>query len=165
MVPNGVYVTNADIAYIPNIAPDEGLSAPFNAWMTFFGQFFDHGLDLIAKGGNVGKVYIPLQADDPLMAGTDGVLGTADDLPPYLQFMVLTRATVAGGGHEAVNSTTAFVDRTRPTPRTPLTRCSCASTKWKAANRTPPATCSMAPMAACPPGRTSRRKPSCWASG
>ncbi|MFX4470362.1 hypothetical protein ABTA54_19855, partial [Acinetobacter baumannii] len=37
---------------IPNVAPDEGLSAPFNGWMTFFGQFFDHGLDLIAKGGD-----------------------------------------------------------------------------------------------------------------
>ncbi len=112
MVPNGVYVTNEDIAYIPNIAPDEGLSASFNAWMTFFGQFFDHGLDLISKGGNVGKVYVPLQADDPLMAGNDGVMGTADDLPPHLQFMVLTRATIApGGGHEATNTTTAYVDQ------------------------------------------------------
>ena len=27
--------------------------------MTFFGQFFDHGLDLITKGGN-GTVFIPL---------------------------------------------------------------------------------------------------------
>ena len=29
--------------------------------MTFFGQFFDHGLDLVTKGGN-GYVFIPLQA-------------------------------------------------------------------------------------------------------
>ena len=29
--------------------------------MTFFGQFFDHGLDLINKGGN-GTVYVPLDA-------------------------------------------------------------------------------------------------------
>ena len=66
---------------IPNIAPDEGLSAPFNAWMTFFGQFFDHGLDLINKGGN-GTVYVPLQADDPLMTrGADGIAGTGDELP------------------------------------------------------------------------------------
>ena len=55
----GVTVTNGSID-IPNVAPDEGLSAPFNSWMTFFGQFFDHGLDLITKGGN-GTVYIPLQ--------------------------------------------------------------------------------------------------------
>ena len=40
--------------------------------MTFFGQFFDHGLDLVTKGGN-GTVYIPLQPDDPLVdPGADG---------------------------------------------------------------------------------------------
>ena len=32
-----------------NVAPDEGLSAPFNLWFVFFGQFFDHGLDLLAR--------------------------------------------------------------------------------------------------------------------
>jgi hypothetical protein len=48
-----------------NVAPDVGLSAPFNAWMTFFGQFFDHGLDLVTKGDS-GTVFIPLQPDDPL---------------------------------------------------------------------------------------------------
>ena len=81
---------------IPNVAVDEGLSAPFNAFMTFFGQFFDHGLDLVNKGGN-GLVYMPLQPDDPLFvpggttnfmllkrasldAGPDGIIGTADDV-------------------------------------------------------------------------------------
>src|SRR4029077_17295351 len=34
-----------------NTAPDVGLSAPFNIMFTFFGQFFDHGLDLVNKGG------------------------------------------------------------------------------------------------------------------
>ena len=43
-----------------------GLSSPFNAWMTFFGQFFDHGLDLVTKG-STGTVFIPLAADDPLV--------------------------------------------------------------------------------------------------
>ena len=47
--------------FIPNVMPDGGLSAPFNSYMTFFGQFFDHGLDLVNKGGN-GTVFIPLQA-------------------------------------------------------------------------------------------------------
>ena len=47
--------------------------------MTFFGQFFDHGLDLVTKGSN-GTIYIPLQADDPLIAGPDHILGNADDL-------------------------------------------------------------------------------------
>ncbi|OOG68665.1 hypothetical protein B0E45_17580, partial [Sinorhizobium sp. A49] len=93
---------------IPNVAADEGLSAPFNAWMTFFGQFFDHGLDLISKGGN-GTVYVPLQDDDPLVLGTDGVAGTADDLPAHLRFMVLTRATPDGDSQ--TNTTTPFVDQ------------------------------------------------------
>ena len=84
IIPQGTLLT------IPNVAPDEGLSAPFNSWFTFFGQFFDHGLDLVNKGGNE-TVFIPLQADDPLIPGPDGVLGTADDLPASQQFMVLTR--------------------------------------------------------------------------
>ncbi|WP_085718699.1 peroxidase family protein [Pseudomonas sp. B28(2017)] len=95
--------------FIPNQSPDVGLSAPFNPWMTFFGQFFDHGLDLVTKGGN-GTVFIPLQPDDPLfvpgsptnfmvltratnLPGPDGILGTADDI------------------HEASNTTTPFVDQ------------------------------------------------------
>ena len=39
--------------------------APFNQWFTLFGQFFDHGLDLVNKGES-GTVFIPLQPDDPL---------------------------------------------------------------------------------------------------
>src|SRR5687767_11099677 len=85
-----------EVFFIPNSAPDVGLSAPFNSWMTFFGQFFDHGLDLVAKGGS-GTIFIPLQPDDPLYVegghtnfmvltratnqpGEDGILGTADDV-------------------------------------------------------------------------------------
>src|SRR5262249_27184014 len=95
--------------FIGNITPDAGLSAPFNSWMTYFGQFFDHALDLISKGGN-GLVYIPLQPDDPLyvegsptnfmiltratdLPGEDGVLGTADDI------------------HQNTNQVTPFVDQ------------------------------------------------------
>ena len=91
---DGIFNTADDtpVFFIPNVSPDAGLSAPFNAWMTFFGQFFDHGLDLVTKGGN-GTVFIPLQPDDPLINGPDHIAGTADDLPPQLQFMVLTRAT------------------------------------------------------------------------
>jgi Ca2+-binding RTX toxin-like protein len=87
---------DGNTVFLPNVAPDEGLSSPFNGWMTIFGQFFDHGLDLVAKGGN-GTVYVPLSPDDPLYvpggqnyipltrvsvdAGADGRLGTADDGP------------------------------------------------------------------------------------
>ncbi|MFN6122452.1 MAG: peroxidase family protein, partial [Actinomycetes bacterium] len=94
---------------IPNVAPDEGLSAPYNSIFTLFGQFFDHGLDLVGKGGS-GTVFVPLQPDDPLYVagsptnfmvltratnqpGPDGVLGTTDDI------------------HEHRNSTTPYVDQ------------------------------------------------------
>ncbi len=88
-------VGGSDSFFIPNVAPDVGLSAPYNAWFTFFGQFFDHGLDLVDKGGS-GTVFIPLREDDPLFVpgsptnfmvldratnkpGPDGILGTGDD--------------------------------------------------------------------------------------
>ena len=43
---------DGDNVQIPNVSPDVGLSAPFNSWFTLFGQFFDHGLDLVNKGGS-----------------------------------------------------------------------------------------------------------------
>ena len=109
----GLDITANGSITIENLSPDIGLSPSFNGWMTLFGQFFDHGLDLIPKGGN-GTVYIPLQPDDPLYdptpgapnfmaltraatvttAGADGVLGTADDQT-----------------HETINTTTPFVDQ------------------------------------------------------
>src|SRR5262249_4254211 len=97
---DGIMGTEDDttVYFLPNVTPDEGLSAPFNSWMTLFGQFFDHGLDLVNKGGN-GTVFIPLLPDDPLyvegsptnfmvltratvLPGQDGVLGTDDDVQP-----------------------------------------------------------------------------------
>ncbi|MGH8347006.1 MAG: peroxidase family protein, partial [Pseudomonas sp.] len=98
-----------DVFFIENTTADAGLSAPFNAWMTFFGQFFDHGLDLVTKGGS-GTVFIPLQPDDPLF-----VAGSPTN------FMVLTRATNLPGPdgllgtpddiHEHTNTTSPFVDQ------------------------------------------------------
>ncbi|MFP5450737.1 MAG: peroxidase family protein, partial [Thermoleophilia bacterium] len=115
-----------DLNVIPNIAPDGGLAAPFSSWMTLFGQFFDHGLDLVPKGGN-GSVVVPLKDDDPLIVGADGIANTADDPanpPPVDQrFMVLTRATTqaqpgpdgllgtADDIRESVNKTTPFIDQ------------------------------------------------------
>ena len=132
---DGMFGTADDRAvfFIPNTTPDEGLSAQFNSWFTFFGQFFDHGLDLVDKGGN-GTVYMPLQADDPLIGGADGIIGDdltttdvnegADDLPASQRFMVLTRATntavqagvdgqfgTADDVHFHNNETTPFVDQ------------------------------------------------------
>jgi hypothetical protein len=76
--------------FIPNVTTDVGLSPPYNSLFTFFGQFFDHGVDQTVKSG--GTVYVPLKADDPLIAGPDHIFGNADDLSPNLRFMALTRA-------------------------------------------------------------------------
>ncbi|PXW85459.1 Ca2+-binding RTX toxin-like protein [Nitrosomonas sp. Nm84] len=106
--------------FIPNATPDVGLSAPFNSWFTLFGQFFDHGLDLVNKGQS-GTVFVPLQPDDPLY----------DPTPGAPNFMALTRATNLPGAdgivgdnpstplvdesaddeHEHINQTTPFVDQ------------------------------------------------------
>src|ERR1700712_1305027 len=97
--------------FIPNITPDAGLSAPANSFFTFFGQFFDHGLDKITTGGN-GTIFIPLQPGDPLyvpgaptnfivetratdLPGPDGIIGTADDV------------------HSHINQTSPFVDQSQ----------------------------------------------------
>lgn len=96
---NGVQVfhENGDpvVTYqFPNISPDIGDSSPFNGLFTLFGQFFDHGLDLVPKAGN-GTIFIPLQADDPLY-----VPGSPTN------FMAMSRATL-----EPENITTPWVDQ------------------------------------------------------
>ncbi|MEA1607382.1 peroxidase family protein [Pseudomonas spirodelae] len=108
----GLTVSDNGTIGIENQSPDIGLSPAFNGWMTLFGQFFDHGLDLVTKGGN-GTVFVPLLPDDPLYVegsqtnfmvltratqvdgpGADGIMGTADDTT-----------------HESINTTTPFVDQ------------------------------------------------------
>jgi hypothetical protein len=91
----GVEMQNGDLV-IPNVMTDLGATAPLNGFMTIFGQFFDHGLTSIEKGGS-GTVFIPLQPEDPLYVpgsptnfmvltratnqpGPDGIVGTADDI-------------------------------------------------------------------------------------
>lgn len=107
--------------FIPNVTPDVGLSAPYNAWFTFFGQFFDHGLDLTNKGGS-GTIFVPLKPDDPLVThGPNGIEGDGDEVLPQNAFMPLSRATnlpgpngILGDGddiHEHINQTTPFVDQ------------------------------------------------------
>src|SRR5262244_3878846 len=81
---DGTFGTADDtpVFFFENVMPDAGTSEPFDAWFTFFGQFFDHGLDLVTKGGN-GTIFVPLQPDDPLF-----VPGSPTN------FMVETRATM-----------------------------------------------------------------------
>ena len=69
----GLDISSDNSIMIPHESADIGLSPPNSGWMTLFGQFFDHGLDLVTKGGN-GTVYMPLRTDDPLYdKGQDGV--------------------------------------------------------------------------------------------
>ena len=131
---DGIFNTADDTqAYVlPNVAPDLGLSAPFNSWFTLFGQFFDHGLDHIETGGN-GTVRILLKSDDPLyQRGADNIAGTADDIgadlvqgtfdDPFANFMTVTRASTVTDDngtpfdptddiHYHVNQTTPFIDQ------------------------------------------------------
>ena len=109
-----------DRVFIPNVSPDVGLSAPFTGWFTLFGQFFDHGLDLVAKGGS-GVVLVPILPDDELYDpdGPDDIEGNADD--GSNNFIPLTRATNLPGPdgilgnaddvQEHVNRTTPFIDQ------------------------------------------------------
>jgi len=101
--------------FIPNVTTDVGLSPPFNSLFTIFGQFFDHGLDKITNGGN-GTVFVPLKADDPLVAGPDHIFGNADDIPASLRFIPLTRGTIMNGPdgiRSAPNTDTPFVDQSQ----------------------------------------------------
>src|SRR4029077_10164248 len=108
--------------FIPNVTTDVGLSPPYNSWFTFFGQFFDHGVDQTVKSGST--VFVPLKADDPLRTvGPDGKPHTGDEVPPQLAFMVLTRAQnqpgpdgvlgTADDVQEATNTDSPWVDQSQ----------------------------------------------------
>ena len=76
---------DGDTVHLPVAWEARSSFRPFNSWFELFVEFFDHGLDLVNKGGS-GTVFIPLQPDDPLY-----VEGS------HTNFMVLTRATVSAG--------------------------------------------------------------------
>jgi hypothetical protein len=146
-------------------SPDIGLSQPFNGMMALFGQFFDHGLDLISKGG--GTVFVPLQPDDPLY-----VEGSPTN------FMVLSRRMTRGRPARTASSGTRPMTtcaghttpprpsstRTRPTPRTLAPGLPARVRHGATASRWPPAACSTAPTAEGTWAEVKARPPRCWAS-
>ncbi len=85
-----------------NIASIAG-NAPNNGFFALFGQFFDHGLDFIAKGSGA-SIVIPLAVDDPLYGqiGPDGRPQTS---------ITITRATV--NGFDA-NGNPTYIDHSSP---------------------------------------------------
>ena len=83
--------------------------APSNSWFAYFGQFFDHGLDLISKDS--GKtIKIALATDDPLygVIGPDGRPATS---------ITISRADVSGvdanGDPVYNNHTSPFIDQSQ----------------------------------------------------
>ncbi len=148
---------------------------------TFFGQFFDHGVDQTVKGG--GTVFVPLKADDPLIAGRTSVPATRTTRSPVTRTSCRSDQRVHGAdprpeparsrrhprrprsrrrtrapttSRTPTTPTPRGSTRARPTPRTPRTRCSCASTPRSAGKpRRPPASCS----AAWRPARPTRARP------
>jgi Ca2+-binding RTX toxin-like protein len=121
-VPAGCTPTNETL-FIPNVSTNNGLAPPYNSLFTFFGQFFDHGLDQTVTGGQ-DAVFVPLSPDDPLVTvGPDGQPNTGDEVPPQMAFMVLTRALnqpgpdgklgTADDVRAAVNNDTPWVDQSQ----------------------------------------------------
>src|SRR5215210_7863948 len=118
-VPEGCTPSHKTL-FIPNVTTDVGLSPPYNSVFTFFGQFFDHGVDQTVKSG--GTVFVPLKADDPLITlGPDGEAGSGDEVLPSQAFMVLTRAQnlpgpdgIAGDHSPNPSSPVACTAATRP---------------------------------------------------
>jgi Ca2+-binding RTX toxin-like protein len=75
-------------ALIPNAGVLGG--GKYNGFLVAFGQFFDHGLDFIQKGGN-GTVVIPLSPNDPNYVDPLG----PDYVPGVSNLMRVSRATLA----------------------------------------------------------------------
>ena len=89
---------------IPNVTADYNTSAGYNSLFTLFGQFFDHGLDLIPKG-DPAYVLIPLERTDPLYVPGGNT-----------NFMILTRGVSTGGAvpaGESMNITTPYIDQSQ----------------------------------------------------
>ena len=84
--------------------------APTNGWFALFGQFFDHGLDFVAKPGGGQTIKIALATDDPLygLIGPDGLPTTS---------ITISRAAIAGrdanGDPSYVNHTAPLIDQSQ----------------------------------------------------
>ncbi len=80
-------VGTSETASIPNPGILGGV--PYNEWFVAFGQFFDHGLDFISKGG--GYVMIELSPSDPLYVDPSDPAY----IPGASNVMMLSRASLA----------------------------------------------------------------------
>ncbi|MEQ1767059.1 MAG: peroxidase family protein, partial [Methylotenera sp.] len=89
--------------------------APGNSFLAYFGQFFDHGLDFIGKGGGAvpSKITIPLATDDPLYRAPN-TLFPGD---PGNTKITVSRADISGfdanGNAQWVNHTSPYIDQSQ----------------------------------------------------
>ena len=74
------------------LIPNAGVlgGGQYNGWLVAFGQFFDHGLDFIQKGGN-GTILIPLSPKDPHYVDP----ASAEFVEGVSNLMRVSRATLA----------------------------------------------------------------------
>lgn len=99
-------VGSAQTAFIPNPGILGGVS--YNEFFVAFGQFLDHGLDFISKGG--GYVLIPLSPKDPLF--DPGATG------PMANVMMLNRASLSNSPEDfAIDSLGNVTLKTGVTPQ------------------------------------------------
>ncbi len=89
--------------------------APGNSFLAYFGQFFDHGLDFVGKGGGLqpSKITIPLAKDDPLYRAP-GTNGPGDQGNTKI---TVSRADISGfdanGNAQWVNHTSPYIDQSQ----------------------------------------------------
>ncbi|NDP37696.1 MAG: heme peroxidase [Rhodoferax sp.] len=89
--------------------------APGNSWLAYFGQFFDHGLDFVGKGGGLvpSKITIPLALDDPLYRAPN----TNFPGDPGNTKITVSRADISGfdanGNAQWVNHTSPYIDQSQ----------------------------------------------------
>ncbi len=74
---------------------------PESSLFTFFGQFFDHGLDFISKQGS-GVIMVPIAPTDPLW----------DPTPGAFNMMPVTRAETDVNG-DTINTTAPYVEQSQ----------------------------------------------------
>jgi len=90
---------------IPNRATD-GMAAPYNGMFALFGQFFDHGLDLVGKS-STEAVKIPLATSDPLYTTCVNLTGRGCVTEISMGRTVLGNSTATAG----TNTTTPWIDQ------------------------------------------------------
>ena len=133
----GLYFVDDFIRNLNTLSGDPSLTG----WSVLFGQFFDHGLDAIGKGGNTtagvsSKVYIALDPTDPLYdpangvtrlsisratvnnpqaAGRDGMFRTADDImsPGYDNIYGTADDVIGPTNPDYINHTSPYIDQSQ----------------------------------------------------